>query len=892
MKKILFLLSFLAVLAASYFTISCKTSQAVDFSAEVKPLINKKCIACHGGVKKQGGFSLLFEEEAKAKLKAGNYAIVPGKPEESSFITRLTSEDPEERMPYKHEALTENEIDLLTRWVKEGAKWGEHWAYLPVEKQAVPTVKGDWAINDIDRFVLAKAEEEGLKVSPKASPEVLARRLSLDLIGLPAPDSIKSEYLKNPTEKNYEKMVDKLLSMPQYGEKWASMWLDLARYADTKGYERDGPRSIWRYRDWLINAFNADMPYNQFITEQLAGDLLPNPTENQYLATAFHRNTMTNDEGGTDNEEFRTAAVLDRVNTTWETLLGTSYSCVQCHSHPYDPFKHDDYYKFMAFFNNTRDADSNGDYPIFRHFNDSLQIKLSALNGWLKTNTSPEKTTEVLHFLKTLQPAINSLETDSFINSELSDTKWLAMRNRGEARLPGFVLKNENSLIFRYRSGLKSGNLKFRLNYTKGEVLGQFNITKPTQSWEITEIPLKKVEGKYDIYLTFESKELTDPLKTGIVFDWFHFTESWPNVASKQSAEAKRNFWGLLNANTETTPIMLENTERMFRQTYFFERGSWLAKSKKVSPDVPASLNKFPASAQKNRLGLAKWMTANDNPLLSRTIINRLFEQVWGVGIVETLEDIGTQGAAPSNQALLDYLSYKLMNEYKWSLKKVLKEMVMSASYRQDSKINAEQLEKDPSNRFMARGPRVRLSAEQVRDQALVAYGMLNAQMFGPPVMPYQPAGVWGSPYDGQKWKISEGNQQYRRAIYTYWKRTSPYPSMTNFDAAGRETCSSRRIITNTPLQALTTLNDSVYIDLFAKFVNKTGIAKPEICITKAYELASGRKINEAKLKVLIKLYDESLKSYKKKKTPEPEKKALILVTNAILNLDEVLTKS
>ncbi|HRV84666.1 MAG TPA: DUF1549 domain-containing protein, partial [Saprospiraceae bacterium] len=351
---------------------SCQQQPPVDFATQVKPILNKECIICHGGVKKQGNFSVLFREEALGQLKSGAYGIVPGHPESSEMILRLTSTDPEERMPYEHDALPQEQIDLLTRWIKEGAQWGEHWAYQSIREVTPPMASDDWVTNDIDKFILRSAKEQGLQVSPPADPATQARRVSLDLIGYPDEGPATVRYLADPSEANYQAMVDSLLASPHYGEKWTSMWLDLARYADTKGYERDDSRDIWRYRDWLIRAFNADKPYDQFITEQIAGDLLPHPSEDQYIATAFHRNTMTNDEGGTDNEEFRVAAVLDRVNTTWEALLGTTFACVQCHSHPYDPFRHEDYYRFMAFFNDTRDEDTYDDYPRLRHF-DSLQ---------------------------------------------------------------------------------------------------------------------------------------------------------------------------------------------------------------------------------------------------------------------------------------------------------------------------------------------------------------------------------------------------------------------------------------------------------------------------------------------------------------------------------------
>lgn len=886
---------------------ACSREPAIDFSAQVKPILNTKCISCHGGVKKQGGFSVLFEEEALAQLKSGAYGIVPGHPEKSEMIRRLHLHDPEERMPYKEEPLGKQEINILTQWIQEGAQWGVHWAYQKVAKPDVPATSS-WARNDIDHFIEKTATAQGLTPCAAADPITLARRLSLDLIGFPAPDSLTRSYLENPTDRHYENLVDDLLASPHFGEKWAGMWLDLARYADTKGYERDDARNIWRYRDWLIKAFNTGMPYDQFLTEQLAGDLLPNPTEEQYIATAFHRNTMTNDEGGTDNEEFRTAAVVDRVNTTWETLLSTSFACVQCHSHPYDPFRYEDYYRFLAFFNNTRDEDTFADYPLIRHYDEQQKQQLAGLQQWLKQNARPAETQSIIRFIQTLQPSHNSLTTDQFVNAELSDTKWLAMRNNASARLRQVNLEGKTKLIMSYIARLKGGLLQLRLDQVDGQVIASFSPKEKTNGWARQELDIKPVSGVHDLYFTYTNPGLESDKDRGIQFDWFYFAAPFPGKNAKDSEQAQNTFWQLINANVETTPILVENPADFARKTQVFERGNWLTRGARVDPGVPASLNAWPTEAPANRLGLALWITDKDNPLTARTIVNRLWEQLYGYGILETLEDMGSQGASPTHRELLDYLSWQLMHDYQWSLKKLLKEMVLSATYRQSSKASPEQVEKDPANRYMARGPRVRLSAEQIRDQALAISGALNPEMYGPPVMPYQPDGIWLSPYNGRKWKKSEGDQQYRRAIYTYWKRTSPYPSMISFDGVGREVCSSRRIRTNTPLQALVTLNDSVYLDISRQFAQKVMQHRqyqPQTGITLAYELATGQKADGAKLQPLAQLYQKALEQYQDDPAMAEslcaglfgeeklaEKAALILVANAILNLDELITKS
>ena len=399
-------------------------------------------------------------------------------------------------MPYKHDPLNKEDIQILTRWIKEGAPWGEHWAYVPVKEPPVPQLKtffglinkkSDWAHNDVDPFIEQKWKEEDLKASPQADKQTLLRRVSLDITGLLPSEKLASKYLADNSDHAYADLVDSLLASPHYGEKWTSMWLDLARYADTKGYERDDSRTIWKYRDWLIHAFNDDKPYNVFLTEQIAGDLLPDPTDDQYIATAFHRNTMTNDEGGTDNEEFRTAAVLDRVNTTWEAVMGTTFGCVQCHSHPYDPFKHDEYYKFMAFFNDTRDEDTEADYPLLRSYNDSLQQQLSALTGWIKQNVSTQKEKEVYTFLKTWQPSYNSLTCDSFINSELADTKWLALRDQAQCRLKNVDLWKKDQLIFRYMADTTHGIWEIHLDSASGQTIARVPLEK-AKGWTIRQI--------------------------------------------------------------------------------------------------------------------------------------------------------------------------------------------------------------------------------------------------------------------------------------------------------------------------------------------------------------------------------------------------------------------
>lgn len=917
-KKLLLILLVVVIIAASAFIISTNNSP-VDFNTQVKPILNQNCITCHGGVRRQGNFSLLFRSEALKKTKSGKYAIVPGYAEKSEMIRRIKLNDPEDRMPYKHPPLKKDEIEILVKWINQGAKWGNHWAYIPLKKEEVPVPKSslfglitakkiDWVKNDIDYFIYDKLKSENLQPSPEADKATLLRRVSLDITGLPPSQRLAQQFLNDNSNNAYEKLVDTLLLSTHYGEKLTAMWLDLARYADTKGYERDDSRTIWRYRDYLINAFNNDKPYDKFLIEQLAGDLMPGATDEQIIATAFNRNTMTNDEGGTDNEEFRTAAVIDRVNTTWQVLMGTTFACVQCHSHPYDPFRHEDYYKFLAFFNDTRDEDTQADYPLLREYKKEDNVKLVQLINWFNGNGYTKRATEIYTFLKAWQPAINSLTADSFVNSELNDTKWLIFRNNAIARLKKVDLDHKTELIYRYNAFLNDGTWVIHLDKPDGPVLKAIKVPK-TKNWTIAIVDFLAASGVHDLYLTYTNPNLKKPGDSGLLFDWFYFTEPLPGNDKKDYADINKTFWELVNANVETIPVMMDNPMDMHRTTNIFVKGNWLVKGDEVEPDVPESLNSFPNKAPKNRLGMAMWLTSKQNPLTARTMVNRLWEQLFGKGLVETLEDMGTQGATPSNQGLLDYLSWNFMNDYKWSVKKLIKELVMSATYRQSAQVTKETEEKDPENNFYERSPRVRLSAEEIHDQALAVSGLLNEKMFGPSVMPWQPQGIWLSPWNGQYWVNSKGDDQYRRALYTYWKRTAPYPAMETFDASAREVCLARRISTNTPLQALVMLNDSFYLDASRHFayrmIEKAGLKNdPSKAIQYGYELAMNRPITQPKLIALEKLYTKADNEFikdeektcemvgEKNKYDNPETAALVVVANAILNLDEMITRN
>lgn len=918
MKRKLLVISALAVLIVTVGFFTVHNREEVDFSNDVKPILNKHCISCHGGVKKNGDLSFLFEEEAFANAKSGEPAIIRGDAEHSNLIKRLLEDDPELRMPYNAAKLDDEEIDILRKWIDQGAKWGKHWAYELPETVEVPKsfsfaslfgFKPDGISNNIDYFIQDKLDEKGLSFAEEADKETLLRRLYLDLTGVPPSLAEVNSFINDKSEDAYEKRIDSLLASEQYGEKWASWWLDMARYADTKGYEKDVSRQIWEYRDWVIKAFNKDMPYDQFTIEQLAGDLLPEPTKDQLIATAFHRNTMNNDEGGTDSEEFRVAAVLDRVNTTYQVWLSTTFECVQCHSHTYDPFKFEEYYKSVAFFNNTRDEDTEGDHPRLRFYGEADQLRVDSIKTWLSKYGNEKLLHSTDLFLKSLEPKIHAHYSDRLVNAALYDTKWLGVRNGGNARLRDIQLDGKKLIYLNYWTGNTGGKLEIHKDTIGGGIIAEIDLPN-TNGRQVIQAPIAEVAGRHDLYLVFKNPNLGKDQPVCMI-EWFAFREPFPNTDAPNSEHIQKSILQLVNTNPSSVPIMIENPKEMRRTTHVFERGNRLALGDVVEPKVPETLNPFPKNAPNNRLGFAQWLVAKDNPLTARTVVNRVWAQIFGRGLVEPLGDMGTQSIPPIHRELLDYLALDLMHEKNWSIKSLIKDMVLSSTYKQSSSLKSKDAQKDPENYYLARGPRFRLSAEQIRDQALTVSGLLSNKMFGPSVMPYQPDGVWMTVYSGEAWKKSEGEDQFRRGIYTFLKRTSPYPSFISFDASSREVCLVDRIRTNTPLQALTTLNDPVYIEAaksLASIMKKEGKGDLKNSIAAGYQHTMFRKLSEDKLIALEKLYAQALENFEKR-PGEAEKfmgenhkaanrnelltdAAFTLVANALLNLDEFLTKS
>ncbi len=886
-----------------------KPNHQVDFATEVKPILNKHCISCHGGVKKNAGFSVLFESEAMGVTESGKPAIIRGSARKSELIQRLHYSDPELRMPYQKTPLSAEEIKTLTDWIDQGAKWGTHWAYLPVEKTELPQVatvfeEKDFISNPIDHFIAARMEEKNLSPNSPAPKNIIARRLAFDITGLPPDPNLFQSFVSG--EITYENYVDSLFTESSYGEKWVSWWLDLARYADTMGFEKDPGRTIWHYRDWVIKALNRDLPYDQFTIEQLAGDLLPEPSADQMIATAFHRNTMNNDEGGTDDEEYRVAAVIDRVNTTFDVWQSTTMSCVQCHSHPYDPFRHKEYYNVMAFFNNTRDEDISDESPNLIDYKPKERQKINTVLDWVSTHADAKQRKLFKDFILFKQPNYAAHHFEVLDNAFVSGPSF-GLRNNGAVFVKNINPLGYQKLYMKYVGNSNRATLVFRKNGINGKIIGKFKVSKKGKNFYgdrqgqiITSIDISKETEAFDLYVQLQTEDDTFK-KEHVLIHWIAFMPQLPGKGNPGFTKVSKDLNEALNFKGDLTPVMVENPDHMKRKTHVFDRGNWMVKKEEVQPGVPQTLNPWQERWENNRLGFAQWLVDEKNPLTARTLVNRVWYQVFGKGLVSTLEDMGTMADPPSHPALLDWLSYEFMHSMNWSLKTLIKKMVMSATYRQSSQITSEKLALDANNLFYSRGPRLRLTAEEIRDQALSVSGLLSEKMYGPGVMPPQPNGIWEHKYLGNLWKTSLGEDRYRRGVYTYLKRTSPYPSMITFDAGSREVCLVKRSPTNTPLQALVTMNDPVYLEAAMEFAKSHNDKEAKDAIREMYQKATFREVDEAKLNTLLTLYEEANKTFQNdpeqlkdffglKVTIDNNTASLAVVANAIMNLDEFLT--
>ena len=990
--------------------------EKVRFNQHVRPILSGNCFYCHGPDPKHREADLRLDVREGATADLGGYAaIVPGKPEESTLIKRVSSTDPDEHMPppaSKKPHLTAEQIAILRRWIAQGAEYEGHWAFLPLQKAPPPAVKNAaWVRNDIDRFILARLEQEGIAPSPEADAAMLIRRVTLDLTGLlPTPEEVEAFVRAyhspltthhSPADAAYLALVERLLASPHYAERWGRHWLDQARYADSNGYSIDSERQMWPYRDWVIRALADDMPFDQFTIEQLAGDLLPNATKSQLVATAFHRNTLINEEGGTDKEQFRHEAVVDRVNTTGAVWLGLTVGCCQCHTHKFDPIPHREYYQLFAFFNNGTDVNNKGA---------TVSVAKGELLGPPPVTTpvpaapSPErlaarqKAWEKLELAR-LQKLVAPGEKTPVA---WSPAKYVEYDTKSNA---GFQLQEDNSLLAdgkgadndTYRVLCKSalpqiaairlrtlthpslpkngpgmaGNGNFVLTdvtVTSGgkeqpiasavadheqpnfAVAGAFD-DDPKTGWAINIGPASKSKMNANHEAVFVLKEpLVLTAEQTLEIKLFHevnenyligrFAIDFAAAAPAQHSEADESLLAALKAapekrsakqkeaaqdayaktNAPTTgsaaapppmakgDVMVWKELEQPRQTYVCIRGDFLRPDKEVGPLIPDVLSavppRLPPAESRNRLDLARWLVAPENPLTPRVTMNRIWMHYFGRGLVETEEDFGTQGTPPSHPELLDWLAGELHRQ-KWSMKSMHKLIVTSSTYRQSSNFRLDLKDKDPRNLLLARQERLRFDAEVVRDAALAASGLLDRTIGGPSVRPPQPDGVYAFTQTAKKWTADVGPARYRRAMYTTYFRSSPHPLFTTFDAPDFQTVCTRRGRSNTPLQALTVANDVAFLEfaqgLAARATREVPGNDVDARLRRAYLLALCREPAPAELKILRGYYDrqnadlasdaERAKSLLPADAKPDNAAALVLVCRAILNTDGFITR-
>jgi len=1010
------LLPICAMLVAIYAaSLAAEAADTIDYNRDIRPILSDNCFACHGNDAKHRKAKLrLDQRDSAVKDRDGFFAIAPGKPDQSETIARITATDPDDIMPpiKSGKKLTPAQITLIRQWIQQGAPYEKHWSFVKPRQAKLPAVKQkSWPRNSIDHYTLARMEAKGFKPSAEADRYTLIRRVYLDLIGLPPTPQQVDAFVNDKSPGAYQKVVDDLLASARYGERWAQLWLDLARYADTMGYEKDRPRNIWPWRDWVIDAFNRDMPFDQFTIEQLAGDLLPDATIDQNLATAFHRNTLTNEEGGTDNEEFRVAAVKDRVDTTVQVWMGLTMGCAKCHSHKYDPITQSEYYSFYAFFNQTADADRGDDFPTMltptiaqrqklvqlQSQKDATRKKLNyadakfiaARRQWEKTLAQSETWSALKpQKVASKQGATLSIKSDSSVlasgKSPARDTYTVdatakqaritairiealtdpSLGRKGPGRNPRdpnfviseFVVTATDSAGKAAPVALENARADFS---QKGWHVGRAIDKNPKTGWAVSprfsqphaaifdlakpldasagvklsisisqQYGQQLVMGRFRISVSSADPKTLAPNSGGGLSGLVAVPESkrspqqkqqinhtfakqWPATANaaKQVEQITRQIDALKKQGPKT-PVMQQLASNKQRVTRIHVRGNFLSKGDTVKASVPAAFGAIPSGAPGNRLGVARWLVHPDNPLTARVQVNRFWARLFGRGLVLTEEDFGSQGTLPTHPQLLDYLAVEFVKR-NWSIKSLLRLIVTSATYRQSSRVTDTARRADPDNILLSRAPRFRLEAETVRDQALAVAGLLSSKMYGPSVMPPQPAGIWKITYSGADWKNATGEDRYRRGLYTYWRRTSPYPSMLTFDAGTRDICVIRRVRTNTPLQALVTLNDPVHVEAAGGLASRmTGAGKDRSSrAAHGFRLATMRPPSDAETKALVNLHQDTVRHFKDKPAearqliqsagttvPKGESAetfaAWITVANVLLNLDEVMMRN
>lgn len=1043
------------VALAGAVTISARPPQASDpgtisFNRQILPILAANCFACHGPDEKARETKFHFDTEEGAFAEKG--IIERGDPARSVMIRRVTSTDPDEKMPPPDSghSLTDAQIDLLRRWIDQGAKWDTHWAYTAPERPEPPVPANfGWVRNPIDQFVLARLEREGLKPSPEADKVTLLRRVTFDLTGLPPTPAEIDAFLADGSPDAYERRVDALLQSPRYGERMAIGWLDVARYADTHGYHIDSHRTMWPWRDWVIGAFNSNLPYDRFVVEQLAGDLLPGATREQKVASGFNRNHMINFEGGAIAEEYQVEYVVDRVETTSTAFMGLTMGCARCHTHKFDPITHTEFYQFYAFFNNVSEQGLDGRtgnaVPLLPLPSDRQQTGLEALDQAiaLREQALDDKIVEPLQqeWARSLAGRAPQVDRSGLIahyelDGNLSDISgayrhgrtlrgdpvfepgqigravgfdadsevsfgdvggfdrqepftlavWLKGRGRmtipvlrkmeGDERGRGYewffddaeiagiqrwagklnvVVRGdpaESAIHLRTRERLKqsewahvamvydgSGKAKGLTLYVDGrpaavEVLrdtlsgvvrsgAPLRVTPPfpgalddlrlySRALDAGEVEHLALHYRPQVIVSGVTGKPTKDEAAAL--REYYLTHGAPEHLRAAHAELKklRLEKAQLQKDIPTVMVMDDNEPR---ETFVLARGDYRNKTDKVEPGVPSMLPPLPKDAPRNRLTLAKWLVHPRHPLTARVAVNRYWQGYFGLGIVKTQEDFGVQGEPPVHPELLDWLATEFVRT-NWDVRAMQRLIVTSATYRQNSEVTPELLDRDPENRLHARGPRTRLPAEMIRDTALAASGLLNGEIGGPSVLPYQPPGVWeelafGDGFSAQSYEQSRGSDLYRRGLYTFWKRTAPPVSFAAFDAPDREKCTARRAQTNTPLQALVLLNDPTYVEASRALAQRAlleGGRSEASRIAYAFRLATARVPERGETRVLRDLLQKGRATYAR----DPQAAAKLLdvgesardtrlepaelaawttVTSVILNLDETVTK-
>ncbi|MGI8978325.1 MAG: DUF1553 domain-containing protein [Pirellulaceae bacterium] len=1034
----------------------------IEFNRDIRPILSDNCFQCHGpdANTRQAELRLDREEDAVAPRKEGA-AIVRGKPAESELVRRITNANVDERMPPADSGkkLSPEQIDLLRHWVEQGAEWQTHWSFIPPKRPQLPEVSDSlWLRKGLDAFILNRLDREGLKHSPEAPQATLLRRVSLDLTGLPPTPAEVKAFLADESPDAYERTVDRLLASPRYGERMAVRWLDAARYADTNGYQTDAERVMWRWRDWVIEAFNQDMPFDQFTIEQLAGDLLPKPTLDQRIATGFNRNHRGNAEGGIIPEEYAVEYVVDRVETTSTVWLGLTLGCARCHDHKFDPFKQREFYSLYAFFNsvpeNGRAVKFGNSPPFIKAPTRTQQAELKRLKreeeearqAWFDlSNEQPFNLTSLKEFkprgdedyvppegllatidFDTQKPEQRAREPE--IDSQTKPLGTSADSIAGAKKTPPFPLLRiaegkpadgngirEKSLVLDGNTIVEAGNVgdfglfdafalsawvwieaggggtivsrmtdvpqgdgyqlaivnhKVQFNvvkrwlddailvestkaihprtwhhllaiyeglraddversvslYMDGEPVGKVLLAELNQPFNVKEPlrigggggPQMRFRGKIDevrIYAgDFDYAALKNILS---VKENIAEIAALPNGAIHSGRIRKLLSYHLANHAPEYNRAVYERTRRaMYSSRDFYRRvptimvmeelpeprpahvllrGQYDQPGEKVERGVPASLSlELPKDAPRNRLGLAKWLVDPAHPLTARVAVNRFWQMYFGAGLVKTAEDFGSQGEWPTHPELLDWLAVKFSGQagslpHGWDIKRMQRLIVTSGTYRQSSHVAAEAVAKDPENRLLARGPRIRLSAEMIRDQALAASGLLVEQLGGPSVMPYQPPGLWTELTGGDDYQPGKGADLYRRSLYTFWKRTIAPPAMLAFDASTREFCTVRETRTNTPLQALALLNEQTFVHAAGEFARNT-LALPlpddNARLIHMFQTATSREPTAAELEVLVKALSKQRSLAK-----GDNQQAFTAIASLLLNLDETVVK-